>query len=174
MSRSTSRSVRYSRLRLPTVTFTEVGAASRSRDFSVEIALPPVRTVTNLVRRVTESKSPDRRKRQGAALGQRPDFELSVADARRRAVVPKGLICPARTPTIRGSTTLLRDCNCTCPFEDHLTSPVPLNRHRLRRLGARLPEGARIAPGRPLDAFAVGRQAANGALAWLRRACSRT
>ena len=41
-------------------------------------------------------------------------------------------------------------------FEDHLTSPVPLNRHRLRRLGTQLPEGARIAPGRPLDAFAVG------------------
>jgi Adenylate and Guanylate cyclase catalytic domain len=36
---------------------------------------------------------------------------------------------------------------------------VPLNRHRLRRLGTQLPEGARIAPGRPLDAFAVGRQA---------------
>jgi hypothetical protein len=34
--RSTSRSVRYSRLRLPTVTFTEVGAASRSRKFSME------------------------------------------------------------------------------------------------------------------------------------------
>jgi two-component system, cell cycle response regulator DivK len=33
--------VRYSRLRLPTVTFTEVGAASRSREFSMETALPP-------------------------------------------------------------------------------------------------------------------------------------
>jgi hypothetical protein len=22
-------------------------------------------------------------------------------------------------------STLLRDCNCTCPFEDQLTSPVP-------------------------------------------------
>jgi hypothetical protein len=32
--RSTSRSVRYSRLRLPTVTFTEVGAPSRSRGFA--------------------------------------------------------------------------------------------------------------------------------------------
>jgi hypothetical protein len=80
---------------------------------------------------------------------------------------PKGLICPARMPTIRGSissrrgATLLRDCNCTCPFEDHLTSPLPLNRHRLRRLGTQLPEGARIAPGRPL------------ALAWLRRAACR-
>jgi hypothetical protein len=31
MRRSTSRSVRYSRLRLPTVTFTEVGAASASQ-----------------------------------------------------------------------------------------------------------------------------------------------
>jgi hypothetical protein len=51
-------------------------------------------------------------------------------------------------------------------IEDHLTSPVPLNRHRLRRLGTQLPEGARIAPGRPLDAFAV---AGWGALAWLRR-----
>ena len=35
MSRSTSRSVRYSRLRLPTVTFTEVEAASRSGDIVV-------------------------------------------------------------------------------------------------------------------------------------------
>jgi hypothetical protein len=49
MSRSTSRSVRYSRLRLPTVTFTEVGAASRSREFSMETALSPVRTVTDSV-----------------------------------------------------------------------------------------------------------------------------
>ena len=49
----------------------------------------------------------------------------------------------------------LRDCKCTCPFEDHLASPAPLNRHRLRRLGTQLPEGARIAPGRPLDAFAA-------------------
>jgi hypothetical protein len=40
--------VRYSRLRLPTVTFTEVGAASRSRKFSMETALSPVRTVTDL------------------------------------------------------------------------------------------------------------------------------
>src|SRR5262249_48530969 len=54
MSRSTSRSVRYSRLRLPTVTFTEVGTASRSREFSMEIALPPVRTVTDLKRGVTD------------------------------------------------------------------------------------------------------------------------
>jgi putative ABC transport system substrate-binding protein len=30
------------RLRLPTVTFTEVGAALRSREFSMETALPPV------------------------------------------------------------------------------------------------------------------------------------
>src|SRR5215472_8875968 len=37
--RSTSRSVRYSRPRLPTVTFTEVGAASRSREFSMRTAL---------------------------------------------------------------------------------------------------------------------------------------
>jgi hypothetical protein len=36
------------------------------------------------------------------------------------------------------------------------TSPVPLNRHRLRCLCTQLPEGARIAPGRPLDAFAGG------------------
>jgi hypothetical protein len=41
------RSVRYSRLRLPTVTFTEVGTASQSREFSMETALPPVRTVTD-------------------------------------------------------------------------------------------------------------------------------
>jgi hypothetical protein len=61
MRRSTSRSVRYSRLRLPTVTFTEVGAASRSRDFSMQIALQPIRTVTDLRRRVTEPKSPDHR-----------------------------------------------------------------------------------------------------------------
>ena len=54
MSRSTSRSVRYSRLRLLTVTFTEVGAASPSREFSVETALPPVRTVTDLVGGVTD------------------------------------------------------------------------------------------------------------------------
>jgi hypothetical protein len=40
------------------------------------------------------------------------------------------------------------------------------HRHRIRRLGAQLPEGARIAPGRPLDAFAVGRRAAAQ-----RRAC---
>jgi hypothetical protein len=39
--------MRYSRLRLPTVTFTEVGAGSRSRKFSTETALPPVRTVTD-------------------------------------------------------------------------------------------------------------------------------
>jgi len=57
-SRSTSRSVRYSRLRLlPTVTFIEVEAPSRSRAFSVEIALPPVRTVTDLNGRVTESEA---------------------------------------------------------------------------------------------------------------------
>jgi hypothetical protein len=61
MSRSTSRSVRYSRLRLPTVTFTEVGAGLRSRAFSKEIALLPIRTVTNLFGRVTEPKSPDHR-----------------------------------------------------------------------------------------------------------------
>jgi len=66
----------------------------------------------------------------------------------------------------------LRECNCTCPFEDHLTWPVPLNRRRLRCLGTQLPEGARIAPGRPLDAFAVGPLAENYALAWLRRAAA--
>jgi hypothetical protein len=54
ISRSTSRSVRYSRLRLPTVTFTEVGAPSRSRAFSMEIAPLPIRTVTNLAERVTD------------------------------------------------------------------------------------------------------------------------
>ena len=32
----------------PTVTFTEVGAASRSREFSMETALPPGRTGTDL------------------------------------------------------------------------------------------------------------------------------
>jgi predicted ATPase len=36
----------------------------------MEIALQPVRTVTNLGGRVTESTRPDHRKRQGAALGQ--------------------------------------------------------------------------------------------------------
>src|SRR5215469_3182123 len=41
MMRSTSRSVRYSRLRWPTVTFTEVGAAPRSREFSMETAPRP-------------------------------------------------------------------------------------------------------------------------------------
>jgi hypothetical protein len=35
------------------VTFTEVEAASRSRKFSIETALPPVRTVTDLFRGVT-------------------------------------------------------------------------------------------------------------------------
>src|SRR6516164_8767415 len=54
MRRSTSRSVRYSRPRWPTVTFTEVGAAWRSRKFSMETALPPVRTVTDLFRGVTD------------------------------------------------------------------------------------------------------------------------
>jgi hypothetical protein len=54
MSRSTSRSVRYSRLRWPTVTFTAVGAASRRREFSMETALPPVHTVTDLEGRVTD------------------------------------------------------------------------------------------------------------------------
>jgi hypothetical protein len=57
ISRSTSRSVRYSRPRLPTVTFTEVGAALWTDDFSMEIALPPIRTVTNLFRGVTEPKA---------------------------------------------------------------------------------------------------------------------
>ena len=52
-------------LRLPTVTFTEVEARSRSRVFSMEMALPPVCTVTNLDGRVTELKSRDHRKRQG-------------------------------------------------------------------------------------------------------------
>src|SRR6516165_6372567 len=33
-------------VRGPTVTFTEVGAALRSREFSMETALPPFRTVT--------------------------------------------------------------------------------------------------------------------------------
>ena len=37
MSRSTSRSVRYPRLRWPTVTFTEVGAASRNRNTVIKI-----------------------------------------------------------------------------------------------------------------------------------------
>src|SRR5262249_4592150 len=55
MRRSTSRSVRYSRPGLPTVTFTEVGAALRSREFSMETALPPVRTVTDSHRGVTDS-----------------------------------------------------------------------------------------------------------------------
>jgi hypothetical protein len=32
----------------------EVGAATRSRDFSMEMALPPVHTVTNLLGRVTD------------------------------------------------------------------------------------------------------------------------
>jgi hypothetical protein len=32
---------------LPTVTFTEVGACLRSREFSMKIALQPIRTVTN-------------------------------------------------------------------------------------------------------------------------------
>jgi hypothetical protein len=80
ISRSTSRSVRYSRLRLPTVTFTEVGADFRSRAFSMEIALPPTRTVTNLTGRVTESKSRDHRIRGGqhsSPFGPPPDFELS-------------------------------------------------------------------------------------------------
>jgi len=45
--------LRYSRLRLPTVTFTEVEAAWRSREFSMETALPPVRTVTDSSRGVT-------------------------------------------------------------------------------------------------------------------------
>jgi hypothetical protein len=54
ISRSTSRSVRYSRLRWPTVTFTEVDAASRSRKFSMKTALPPVHTVTDLLGRVTD------------------------------------------------------------------------------------------------------------------------
>src|SRR5215470_16352530 len=54
MRRSTSRSVRYSRLRLATVTFTEVGAASRSREFSMATALPPVHTVTDLIGCVTD------------------------------------------------------------------------------------------------------------------------
>jgi hypothetical protein len=43
----TFRDERYSRLRLPTVTFTEVGAALRGHEFSMETALPPVRTVTD-------------------------------------------------------------------------------------------------------------------------------
>jgi hypothetical protein len=47
MSRSTPRAVRYSRLRLPTVTFAAVEAASGSREFSKEIADQPIRTVTN-------------------------------------------------------------------------------------------------------------------------------
>ena len=54
MRRSTSRSVRYSRLRWPTVTFTAVEAAWRSREFSMETALPPVDTVTDLLRGVTD------------------------------------------------------------------------------------------------------------------------
>jgi hypothetical protein len=79
MSRSTSRSVRYSRL--PTVTFTEVGACLRSREFSMKIALQPTRTVTNLAGRVTESKSRDHRKRGGqhsSPLGPPPDFECQL------------------------------------------------------------------------------------------------
>jgi hypothetical protein len=31
-------------------------------------------------------------------------------------------------------------------IEDHLASPVPLNRRRLRRLGAQLPEGGENRP----------------------------
>jgi hypothetical protein len=46
-----------SRLRWPTVTFTEVEGRSRSRAFSLEIALPPFRTVTDLIGRVTEPKA---------------------------------------------------------------------------------------------------------------------
>jgi hypothetical protein len=97
MSRSTSRSVRYSRLRLPTVTFTEVGADFRSRDFSMEIALPPVHTVTNLDGRVTESTRPDHRKRQGAALGQ----HLSV----RRPPHVASALKPASATSLRYSAS---------------------------------------------------------------------
>jgi hypothetical protein len=50
--RSTSRSV----IHMPTVTFTEVEAASRRSDFSTGIPFLPTRTVTNLPRRVTEVK----------------------------------------------------------------------------------------------------------------------
>jgi hypothetical protein len=123
------------------------------------------------VRTRNRATRPDHRKRQGAALGQPPDFELSIADARRRAVVPKGLTFPARTPTIRGEYIFPSRCYALAglqlllSFDDHLTSPVPLNRRRLRRLGTQLPEGARIAPGRPLDAFAVGSRALGGCAA---------
>jgi hypothetical protein len=81
MSRSTSRSVRYSRLPLPTVTFTEVGADFRSRDFSTEIALPPVRTVTNRGG-VTDIKGTIEVRARSKALFL-PDVELSVVDARK-------------------------------------------------------------------------------------------
>jgi hypothetical protein len=55
--------------------------------------------------------------------------QLRMLDEEQKSL--KGLICPARTLTIRGSissrrgATLMRDGNCTCPFEDHLTSLVP-------------------------------------------------
>jgi hypothetical protein len=63
----------------------------------MEKALLPVLTVTTLPGRVTESKSRDHRKRGGqhsSPFGSPPDFELSVADAPRRAVVPKVSYAP--------------------------------------------------------------------------------
>ena len=58
------RSHPYHIVEIARFSFTEVGAASRSREFSMETALPPVRTVTDLTRGVTDpdgysSSAPD-------------------------------------------------------------------------------------------------------------------
>ena len=73
MSRSTSRSVRYSRPRLPTVAFTEVGAGLRSCEFSMTIALPTVHTVTDFSRGVTAcQKTAEIEARAGTAFSVSP------------------------------------------------------------------------------------------------------
>jgi hypothetical protein len=130
----------------------------------------PVRTVTDLDGRVTESTRPDHRKRGGqhsSPFGPPPDFELSVADARRRAVVPHAPRGRRRSVGVYLPVEVLRSCGTALHLSVRRSPYVAsaLNRHRLRRLSTQLPEGARIAPGRLPDAFTVGSTPCVG---WLR------
>ena len=82
-----------------------------------------------------------------------PLREAAVAAETARVVAEEAARKAARD---QGPVSVFISRKCRRKKWGPQTSPVPLNRHRLRRLGTQLPEGARIAPGRLLDAFAVG------------------
>ena len=139
MSRWTSRSVRYSRLRLPALTFTEAEARSRSRVFSMEIALQPIHTVTNSRRDVTDCQ----RARTSGALCLNGEPAFSNPPGPRRVTV--GRWCNNATAASPKATR-------TIPAPIRRSDEDVINAARLIRLLTRmardyrrnLPEGARI------------------------------